>query len=123
MSSARVYFFAAALLASVLSCAPKAAADPASISELNRQVAITLRSAVFAPHRAAFARPFSFDPDRLPAANAAGPLGRRFTLPAWAAPFARANRLLSVHAGDFQFDGWGALVPRGVVRLKYTVRV
>jgi hypothetical protein len=123
ISAVRFHTIAFALVAFSFSSAQEAAADQSAIAQLNSQVAVTLRSVVAGPHRPSFARPFAFDANHFPVPAAAGPLGSRFTLPAWAAPFARANRLLSVHRGGLDFDGWGALLPRGVVRLKYTMRV
>jgi hypothetical protein len=119
----RVAMIAATLAVVILADPLKAAADQTTIAELNRQVAVKLRSVVDNPRPPSAARIASLSADRLGFAGAAGPLGSHFTLPAWAAPFARANRLLSIHSGGFDFDGWNALLPRGVVRLKYTIRL
>lgn len=119
----RVAAVTATLAVFVLAGPLRAAADQSTIAELNRQVAVKLHSVVDNPRRQSVAIVSPFGADRLDFARAAGPLGSHFTLPAWAAPFARANRLLSIHSGGFDFDGWNALMPRGVVRLKYTIRM
>ncbi|HEY7979917.1 MAG TPA: hypothetical protein VID19_00415 [Candidatus Eremiobacteraceae bacterium] len=117
----RSLLIAAALVAFVLASSPRAAADQSAIAELNRQVAVTLRSVGDTPRRPPFVRPYSFGEQRMQTTGL--PVGRAFVLPAWAMPLAHVDRLLHVHTGDFEFDGWSALVPRGVVRLKYTIRV
>jgi hypothetical protein len=122
MGCTRSIVIAAALVAFVFANSQRAAADQSAIAELNRQVAVTLRAAGDTPHRPSFARTYSFGVDQIQAA-AGVPLGRSFVLPAWAAPLAHIDRLLHVHRGDFEFDGWSALVPRGVVRLRYSVRL
>jgi len=121
-SAVRVQMIAFALVAFTFASAQKAAADQSAIAQLNLQIEVTLRSDVHDVQRPTFGRPFAFESNHFPVANSVSPLGRRFTLPQWAAPLAHADRLLSVHTGCFDFDGWGALVPRGVVRLKYTLR-
>jgi hypothetical protein len=121
MGIVRSLMIAAALVAFVLASSTRAAADQSAITELNRQVAVTLRTVNDAPHRPSFARPFPFGERHLQAAGL--PVGRAFVLPAWAIPLAHVDRLLHVHTGDFEFDGWSALVPRGVMRFKYTVKV
>jgi hypothetical protein len=121
MGSVRSLLIAAALVACVLANSPRAAADQSAIVKLNRQVAVTLRTVGDSPRRPSFARPYSFGEQRLQ--NAGLQVGHAFVLPAWAMPFAHVDRLLHVHTGDFEFDGWSALVPRGVVRLKYTIKV
>jgi hypothetical protein len=122
MGCARSLLIAAALVAFILGSTPRAAADQSAISELNRQVAVTLRAVADAPHRPSFAHPYTFGVEHMQTAGGVS-LGHAFVLPAWAAPLAHIDRLLHVHTGDFEFDGWSALTPRGVVRLKYTVRV
>jgi len=119
----RVAVIAATLAVLVLADPHRAAADQSAIAELNRQMAVKLRSVVDNPRRQNVANVSSIVGGRFDVAGARGPLGPRFTLPAWAAPFARANRLLSIHSGGFDFDGWNALLPRGVIRLKYTIQL
>jgi hypothetical protein len=121
-SAMRVPMIAFALVAFTIASAQKAAADQSPIAQLNLQIAATLHSGVRTAQRPTFGRPFAFESNHFPVASSVSPLGRRFTLPQWAAPLAHADRLLSVHTGGFEFNGWGALVPRGVVRLKYTLR-
>ena len=121
MGSARSIVVAAALVAFVFGSSPRAAADQTSITELNRRVAVTLRTIGDSPRRPSFTHLYSFGAQHLQPAGL--PVGRAFVLPAWAMPLAHVDRLLHVHTGDFEFDGWSALVPRGVVRLKYTVKV
>jgi hypothetical protein len=122
MGSARSIVVAAALVAFVFGSSPRAAADQTSITELNHRVAVTLRTIGDSPRRPSFAHPYSFGAQHMQSGTGL-PLGRAFVLPAWAMPLAHVDRLLHVHTGDFEFDGWSALVPRGVVRLKYTVRL
>jgi hypothetical protein len=122
MGCTRSLLIASALVAFVFGCSQRAAADQSAIVELNRQVAVTLRGASEIPRRPSFARPYSYGVDQFQT-TAGVPLGRSFVLPAWAAPLTHIDRLLHVHTGDFEFDGWSALVPRGVVRLKYTIRM
>jgi len=122
-SAIRVAMSAFALVMLILCGQQRSAADQTTIAELNRQVAVTLRSVLDNPRRQSIANVSPIGADRVDFAGAAGPLGSHFTLPSWAAPFARANRLLSIHSGGFDFDGWNALMPRGVVRLKYTIRL
>lgn len=119
----RVVAIAATLAVLVLADPHRAAADQSAIAELNRQVAVKLRSVVDNPRRQSVASLSSIGADHFDVTGARGPLGPHFTLPAWAAPFARANRLLSIHSGGFDFDGWNALLPRGVIRLKYTIQL
>jgi hypothetical protein len=119
----RVAAIAVTLAVVVLANPQRAAADQNTIAELNRQMAVKLRSVVDNPRPQSVARVSSFGVDRFDVDGARGPLGRHFTLPAWAAPFARANRLLSIHSGGFDFDGWNALLPRGVIRLRYTIQL
>jgi len=122
MFSARSIVIVAALVVYVLGSTSRAAADQFAIAELNRQVAVTLRTVGDVPRRPSFARPYSSGMQRM-GSDTGLPLGRAFVLPAWATPLAHIDRLLHVHTGDFEFDGWSALAPRGAVRLKYTLRV
>jgi hypothetical protein len=119
----RVAAIAATLAVLVLADPHRAAADQSAIAELNRQMAVKLRSVVDNPRPRSAANVSSIGAGRFDVTGARGPLGSHFTLPAWAAPFARANRLLSIHSGGFDFDGWNALLPRGVIRLKYTIQL
>lgn len=122
MGSARSLLIAAALVAFVLGSSPRAAADQSAIAELNRQVTATLHAVGDSPRRLSFTHPYPFGVRHMHS-EAGLPLGRAFVLPAWAVPLAHVDRLLHVHTGDFEFDGWSALVPRGVVRLKYTIKL
>ncbi len=119
----RVAAIAATLVMLVLADPHRAAADQSTFAELNRQMAVKLRSVVDNPRPRSAANVPSIGAGRFDVTGSRGPLGRHFTLPAWAAPFARANRLLSIHSGGFDFDGWNALLPRGVIRLKYTIQL
>ncbi len=122
MGSARSIVVAAALVAFVFGSSPRAAADQTAITELNHRVAVTLRTIGDSTRPPSVAHPYSFGVQHLQP-GAGLPVGHAFVLPAWAMPLAHVDRLLHVHTGDFEFDGWSALIPRGVVRLKYTVRV
>ena len=119
----RAAAIAATLAVTHLADTHRAAADQSAIAELNRQVAVKLRSVVDIPPRRNVANDSSIGSDHFDVAGRRGPLGPHFTLPAWAAPFARANRMLSIHSGGFDFDGWSALLPRGVIRMKYTIQL
>ena len=114
----------AAVLSMVLFADPhRAAADQSTIAELNRQMAVKLRSVVDNPRPRQRATAFPIGAGQFDVTGGRGPLGSHFTLPAWAAPFARANRLLSIHSGGFDFDGWNALLPHGVIRVRYTIQL
>jgi hypothetical protein len=102
---------------------PSLAADQSALTELNQHIATTLRTLATHPRSSVALHPLANAITSLTMPVLVTPGGRRFVLPAWAAPFTRASRLLHVRSGDLEFDGWGALRPGGVVRLQYTLRL